>query len=544
MRIRYEAPLGSAVSSSSNLALLTLARLVSAGQLPATTRASDPLSAAVLSNFKAQHPDKPVPRDVGELMLAFAGDADGDGLLDLDLTGVAETGLFVLDAAAVEQATQASFTQDQFVAIEGGAPSLKDASPEALGWGQQSIYDEVDTSTAAVDGLVHYVRSMQGDALTIDLPLSLDAKGALLKGAGDPATGRHFEHASLAFQGQTLTLSLQGASDRADFTVSSAGALKDQSGTVVVDQAQARWLLTELLRATPEGKADTHFAAVDGLFQKQAALDASTTAPTDPAERAIWAAGHVTPDDLQKRITTLTDAWGIRPLRWQGWVNDASEVNTARAVLDATAGQTAIRPSYLYTIAIGEGLLYYLNQNNQFTTVDTSQPVNGFQSLGTDTFATAAPDLKRRGLLPAWFTQGRDYTVETNTNELNQAVSSANYPDLRRGLIALRAMLADSRGRFLADAKTILGPDKAAKLTQDQIDYFTYVYFNAGAGFGKKHLLASGLGAVSKWQGPPPAGNTIARYNSLQRLSTLKLIDGMQLFPAKSPGLPFTPPAS
>ncbi len=538
MRIRYEAPVGSQVSTTANLALLTLTRLVAAGQVPAGTRASDPLTPEVVAGFKARHPDRPVPKDVGELLMAFAGDADGDGQLDLDVTGVAETGFFTLDANAVEQAATLTLTQDQFVAAAGGAPSLEHAAPDALLWGQQSIYDEVDASSVAVDGLVHYVRSPQGGSLTLDTALSLDAKGGVVKGAvGD----RHFEHATLAMVGNALSLSLTGTGGRADFTVTSAGALRDQSGTEVLDRHQARWLLTELLESTPEGKADAPLHAVDQTFQKQASLDGQTTPPIDAAERVVWAGGKVAPDELQQRLSSLTDTWGLRPLKWQGWVNDASEVNTARAVLDATAGQTAIRPSYLYTIAIGEGLLYYLDQNNRFTSVDTTQPVNGFQSLGTDTFATAAPDLKRRGLLPAWFTQGRDYTVETNTNELNQAVSSANYPDLQRGLIALRAMLADSRGRFLADAKTILGPDKAAKLTQDQIDYFTYVYFNAGPGFGKKHLLASGLGAVSKWKGPPPPGNTIARYNALQRLSTLKLIDGLQLFPSKSPGVPYTP---
>ena len=234
-------------------------------------------------------------------------------------------------------------------------------------------------------------------------------------------------------------------------------------------------------------------------------------------------------------MTTLTDTWGIRPLRWQGWIDDPSEVNTARAILEATGGQTAIRPSYLYTIAIGEGLLYYLDSANRFTHVDTSRPVSGFGELGVDTFASSAEALKRSGLLPTWFKEGVDYTVNEATNEKNQVVRSADFPDLKRGLIALRAMLADSRGHFLADARAVLGPQKAAKLTRDQVDYFTYVYFHAGAGFGKKHLQAQGLAAVTKWQGPPPPDNRIARFNALQRLSTQQLMDSLQLFPAKSP---------
>lgn len=271
------------------------------------------------------------------------------------------------------------------------------------------------------------------------------------------------------------------------------------------------------------------------MFAKSEALRARTTPPTDLAERAVWAGGRLSAEELQSRVTKLQDTWGVRPLRWQGWVDDPSEVNTARAILEATAGQTAIRPSYLYTIAIGEGLLYYLDASNRFTHVDTSQPVSGFGEIGVDTFATAAEGLKRSGLLPAWFQEGRDYTVQVQTNEKGETVRSADFPDLKRGLIALRAMLADSRAHFLSDAKTALGPVAASRLTQDQVDYFTYVYFNAGAGFGKRHLQSQGLVAVKKWQGPPPPDNRVARFNALQRLSTLQLMDSLQLFPSKSP---------
>ena len=266
----------------------------------------------------------------------------------------------------------------------------------------------------------------------------------------------------------------------------------------------------------------------------QTALRARTSPPKDLAERAVWAGGRVRGDELQSRVTTLTEQWGVRPLRWQGWLDDVSEVNTARAILEATGGQTSIRPSYLYTVAIGEGLPSYLDANSTYSAVDTSKPVSGFSDLGTDTFATAAADLKRRGFLPEWFQEGRDYTVTSHVNEKGENVQSADFPDLKRGLIALRAMLADCRSRFQRDARAVLGASAASRLTQDQLDYYTYVYFNAGAGFGRKHLQANGLGAVAKWDAPPPADNRIARYNAIQRLSTQKLMDSLGLFPARS----------
>ncbi len=176
----------------------------------------------------------------------------------------------------------------------------------------------------------------------------------------------------------------------------------------------------------------------------------------------------------------------------------------------------------------------YLDANSTYSAVDTSKPVSGFSDLGTDTFATAAADLKRRGFLPEWFQEGRDYTVTSHVNEKGENVQSADFPDLKRGLIALRAMLADCRSRFQRDARAVLGASAASRLTQDQLDSYTYVYFNAGAGFGRKHLQANGLGAVAKWDAPPPADNRIARYNAIQRLSTQKLMDSLGWFPARS----------
>ena len=536
MKVRSESAFRFATNTEANLALLTLARLVKSGQLPAGTKATDPVSAKVLERFTAQHPTLPAPKDLGELLLAFTGDSDADGNIDLDLSALAETSLIALDVPELETAQKLVLTADEFVAVGAGHAKLMPAvDPATLVASQASIYDEVEASAPATEGLVSYLRTNGQSQLTLTTPLTLDASGKLGRGPGTPEL-RQFDQATLSLGETGLMLTLSGTSGTAWLNISASGRTKEYNTTSgSVDAAQSKWLLDALLKTVDASKRDPDFKQVADVFAKNDALHLRTTPPTDPAERVVWAGGHLTADELQTRVTKLQDTWGVRPLRWQGWVDDPSEVNTARTVLEATGGQTAIRPSFLYTIAIGEGLLYYLDASNRFTHVDTSQPISGFGELGTDTFATAAEGLKRSGLLPAWFQEGRDYTLDTQTNEKGEAVRSANFPDLKRGLIALRAMLADSRQHFLNDAKTVLGPTKAAHLTQDQVDYFTYVYFNAGAGFGKRHLQSQGLAAVKKWEGAAPPDNRIARFNALQRLSTQQLMDSLQLFPAKSP---------
>lgn len=538
MKVRFELPLNSYPAGQADLALLTLGRLVKSGLLPASSKAVDPVAPKVLERFTALNPGKPAPRDLGELLLAYTGDSDADQQLDVDLTSLAATGAIALDVKALEASASVQFTADEFVTLRAGHAGLAPAGDPVIT--QASLYDEVETAAPAAEGLVTYLRTQGRSQLTFATPLAVTAGGDIAKGAG-ATEDRHFENAAMELQQSGLVLSLWGTSGQATFIVSPSGRIKEYDATTGLtkpggtEAPKAKWLLDALLKTVTEAGTDESFAKVISTLAQTDALRARTTPPVDLAERAVWAGGRLSADELQGRVTTLTNTWGVRPLRWQGWIDDPSEVNTARAILEATGGQTAIRPSFLYTIAIGEGLLYYLDANNRFTHVDTSQPVSGFVELGVDTFATSAAGLKKSGLLPAWFKEGVDYTVTESVNEKNENVKSADFPDLRRGLIALRAMLGDSRARFLSDAKTVLGPAKAAKLTQDQIDYFTYVYFNAGAGFGKKHLVSQGLAAVKKWEGPPPPDNRIARFNALQRLSTLQLMDSLQLFPAKSP---------
>jgi hypothetical protein len=157
--------------------------------------------------------------------------------------------------------------------------------------------------------------------------------------------------------------------------------------------------------------------------------------------------------------------------------------------------------------------------------------VPGFQYLGLDTFGTRVEGLRRQGLLPESFKEGVDYTVSSARNEKGEIVQSADFANLQAGLTAMTAMVADERRRFLNDVSAVLGPN--VKPTEDQTNFFTYLYFNTGSGGGRRLLEANGLGLADKWTAPPPESNKVsARFNALQRLATWKMIDALGVFPS------------
>lgn len=227
MKVRYEAGFRFATSTESNLALLTLTRLVKSGLLPPTTKATDPVSPLVLERFTAQHPALPAPKDLGELLRAFAGDSDGDGAVDLNLAALAETSLITLDVPALEAAGKLVLSADEFVAVGAGhAQLMPEVDPATLVVSQGSIYDEVESSASTADGLVSYLRTQGFSGLALSAPLTLNEKGELGRGPGSPEL-RHFESARLQLLDTGLSLTLSGSSGTTQLLVSASGRLKE-----------------------------------------------------------------------------------------------------------------------------------------------------------------------------------------------------------------------------------------------------------------------------------------------------------------------------
>jgi hypothetical protein len=239
----------------------------------------------------------------------------------------------------------------------------------------------------------------------------------------------------------------------------------------------------------------------------------------DPAQRAAIDA-------------LIQGRWGVRPHRWLAYVAGPKNTGLAQSLVVASQPKHGINPAFLYTVAIGEGFGSYLDLGafGEFDQRDLGREVNGYAYLGTDTFSQRVAGLKKRGFLRADFDFGRDFQPFDVENELGQTVQSATFTNADLGLEALGAMLADMRARFVADVRALNGDAAARSLTDDQLAYFTYLYFNAGPGFGKKELQRHGLGYLSKWTEPPLETNKNPRYNALIRLATYEELKALHVF--------------
>jgi hypothetical protein len=541
MKIRFENSFPTANGGNESLALVSLTKLVRLGLLPATAKLNDALSAQVTAKFTAQFPGQMVPASLGDLLLTQVKDADADGLSDINVDDLASLDLLANVSVPPEQLlAKTPFSRDEFSTLANGSTWLSGALADQVVFAQQNIWNEVSESTTI--GSSNVIATSFGEPiLQLNTPLSVSETGAISLGSAGPTT---FGGLTLAMNGNAAYLLItdqRGAVARA-YQLTPSGRLKPiapQTGGMEITDAKP--LLAALFANPLVNTIPTLFKLKQQILKAEA-LRSQVTTPSNSAEKIVWSVAKADVNSVKTQLEKAQTDSGIRPLKWHQWVDDPSDVNTAQAVLDATGGKTDIRPAYLYTIALGEGLMFYLDDANDFQKVDVSMQVNGFAELGTDTFGTSVTELKRKGHVPNWFQEGRDYFLEQSVNEKGETVSSANFANLNTGLIALRGMLADSRQRFMTDAKKTLGPVSARKLTQRQIDYFTYVYFNAGSGFGAKHLKAQGLKAAEKWTDAIPADNRVARFNSLQRISTLQFIESFNAFPKVSPSkIPVAP---
>ncbi|WP_038008105.1 RHS repeat-associated core domain-containing protein [Terrimonas ferruginea] len=171
----------------------------------------------------------------------------------------------------------------------------------------------------------------------------------------------------------------------------------------------------------------------------------------DPEEikvfiRKLQGGGQEDPD--KKKIR---DKYGVNPYEWHDDLDGRNSADIIRKTLRSTAARGLLSARQLYTTAIGEGLNIFLQKID-----DPNSEVSGYSFLGTDHFASEAAELKRQGYLPKDFNVGEEYTVETNTNELGQAVNSAIFKNLESALIAFSAV-AQHRAQAAINAGEKLG---------------------------------------------------------------------------------------
>lgn len=189
----------------------------------------------------------------------------------------------------------------------------------------------------------------------------------------------------------------------------------------------------------------------------------------------------------------------------------------------------------LYTYAAAEGLIdvYVRPQISglgatasptkaQLAGVRTDRPVSGFAALGLDDFMTdmAAKREPLTGHLPAGFDSTK-VTEIRRTNEQGREVRSARFDDLKTALQAMSAMLKRRRALFKADATA----NGYAAPTEEELVYWTYLYYNAGEFGGKAQLEKyKGKRKLADWI-------TAGEYpNSIKILKSFRMLKAMKLF--------------
>ncbi len=509
------------------------------------TAVYDKLLQAKLVRAPALSPEKArAAYDNGEvksplfLIASEVADVDGDGRYDVTLSR-----LLTLDflrpgvSYADVRAALASEPHDQIV--NGSAAGVADGTaqgpalvqgltpPQTVARLQQSV---IRPNAVATDVPVAKVR--QDGSILISLPVELRlADGRVVPFTDAVPTGAKVvggEHLEV-FGAQISLGFLDARGER--FVTDLSGALKPVNPNA--DPEAARAALVRLLTLLPESQLQStpESLAFAEHVRKQIALLAATTPPADPSLQVVWRAAHVTTPELEAKRRALADKYGVLPLRWLGFVDDVREVGAVQAFQKAAQPKLGVPVDWLYVIAVGEGLNGLLSADGtSFVPPTYDDRVSGFSELGVDTFGTRVEGLKKRGLLRQNFAEGVDYLTMPDTNEKDEPVVSASFPDLARGLEALASMIAAERQQFLVDARRVLGADRAEHLTDEQLFFFTYVYFNAGPLGGRRLLERRGLNAAEAWRGKLPDHNRNAQYNAMQRLQTLRLLRAFAIF--------------
>ncbi len=269
---------------------------------------------------------------------------------------------------------------------------------------------------------------------------------------------------------------------------------------------------------------------VDGLPELAA------TEPEDPVAATTWRAFNYDQAAFEEMSELLSVRHGSRPRRWLGYMNDSRERPVMEAVVGAAEQFDDLDPSFLYVVAIGEGMNRLIDRNyngeNGAFEVDY---ISGFNSLGTDVFGMDVDLLRARGLLPEPFEEGVHYTLSHHTNEKGEDVVAANFhsvPDgptaLQNGLSALSAMLINTERGLLRYARN-RGHD-VESWTDSERHYVSYVGYNAGYGTARDYIdsLAPGESPLRPWVGDDQGGSSMrVHYNTALRISTWEMLKSL-----------------
>lgn len=226
-------------------------------------------------------------------------------------------------------------------------------------------------------------------------------------------------------------------------------------------------------------------------------------------------------------IAKLKKDYGVNKVyRWGGYADDKREKKLVKIIEDS-AKFTGLSPSFLYTIAVGEGLGLWVNRKYDAVVpyeVRIQDSINGFDYLGVDHFDADFNRTKK--YLPKNYNLGDEYTSSTHINEHGNAVQSGNFKNLKAGIQALAASIALRKNIFLSHCKSLNYIKNHGNPNVDQIAFWVYVYFQ-GEGRAKKYLESNGSYDYSK---VAPSNMAQIRKLALERVAAWKYIQSKKIF--------------
>lgn len=227
--------------------------------------------------------------------------------------------------------------------------------------------------------------------------------------------------------------------------------------------------------------------------------------------------------------------YGVRPRNYLSYIDSPKESALVEAVQKYSSEE--VSPEFLYSVMMGEGLNQYFDQGGSRAERGEAR-VSGYHHIGLDQFGSDVERLKTAGYLRNDFD---GYTLDPrpeNDALVPHPVLSANFKDLPHAVEATAAELEWRRAEFYKDAYDLLGEEGLENLTLIEVDYWNYVYFNAGLKNGRNMLKKRGTAVVKKWRGNPEGEeggySHNAHSNSLVRLATTEYIRCIGVFQGKT----------
>lgn len=122
-----------------------------------------------------------------------------------------------------------------------------------------------------------------------------------------------------------------------------------------------------------------------------------------------------------------------------GYVNDPRQENIVN-IIESAAKLNRLIPSYVCTIAIGEGFGLWIDDNYGPKAVNIDKSIDGFEYLGLDHFGADFNRTKK--YLPEDYNRGDDYEDSNAVNEHGLEVQSAGFKNVKSGIQALHIVCA------------------------------------------------------------------------------------------------------